>query len=151
MKSTLTSRALRRSFSSRRSRALIVRRRVGDCGRRARLTRCGIPLWVQNGSVRARAARPLYPQEQTSSACASMSVWCQQRKPMVLFDHFVGEGEQFVRNGDTERLRRLKVDNQLYFGYLQYREVGRVGTLENLASVNAELALPFRPATTVTD
>jgi hypothetical protein len=29
------------------------------------------PLWVKNGSVRARAARPFYPQEQ--SACASMT------------------------------------------------------------------------------
>src|SRR3982074_1783784 len=43
------------------------------------------PLWrqcrlsVKNGSVRARAARPFYPLEQTSSACPSMSVWCQFR------------------------------------------------------------------------
>ena len=27
---------------------------------------------------RARAARPFYPQEQTSSACPGMSVWCQR-------------------------------------------------------------------------
>src|SRR5258706_9915463 len=33
--------------------------------------------WVKNGSVRTRAARPFYPQEQTSSACPGMSVWCQ--------------------------------------------------------------------------
>ena len=32
----------------------------------------------QNGSVRARAARPSYPQEQISSACPGMSVWCQK-------------------------------------------------------------------------
>ena len=41
--------------------------------------------WVKNGSVRARAARPFYPQEQTSSACPGMSVWCQQP---TLFDQF---------------------------------------------------------------
>src|SRR5260370_15451052 len=35
--------------------------------------------WVKNGSVRARAARPFYPQEQTQSACPSMSVWCHKR------------------------------------------------------------------------
>src|SRR4030088_827853 len=33
---------------------------------------------TQNGSVRARAARPFYPQVQTSSACPSMSVWCHE-------------------------------------------------------------------------
>jgi hypothetical protein len=32
---------------------------------------------AKNGSVRARAARPFYPQVQTSSACPGMSVWCQ--------------------------------------------------------------------------
>jgi len=40
--------------------------------------------WVKNGSVRARAARPFYPQEQTSSACPGMSVWCQKRKWLLL-------------------------------------------------------------------
>jgi hypothetical protein len=35
--------------------------------------------WVKNGSVRARAARPFYPQEQTSSACPGMPVWCHFR------------------------------------------------------------------------
>jgi hypothetical protein len=35
--------------------------------------------WVKNGSVQARAARPFYPQEQTSSACPGMSVWCHIR------------------------------------------------------------------------
>jgi hypothetical protein len=33
--------------------------------------------WVKNGSVRARAARPFYPQVQTSSPGPGMSVWCQ--------------------------------------------------------------------------
>ena len=29
--------------------------------------------------ARVRAARPFYPQEQTSLACPGMSVWCQRR------------------------------------------------------------------------
>src|SRR5450755_70263 len=33
----------------------------------------------ENRSVRARAARPFYPQVQTSSACPGMSVWCQNQ------------------------------------------------------------------------
>jgi hypothetical protein len=28
-----------------------------------------------------------------------------------LFDHLVGSGEQLIRNGEAERLRRLEVDN----------------------------------------
>ena len=34
------------------------------------------PGWVKNGSARVRAARPFYPQVQTSSACPGMCVWC---------------------------------------------------------------------------
>jgi hypothetical protein len=37
---------------------------------------------VKNGSARVRAARPFYPQEQTSSACPNMSVWCQAEMHM---------------------------------------------------------------------
>src|SRR5260370_26909458 len=47
--------------------------------------------WVKNGSVRARAARPFYPQEQTSSACTDMSVWCHFRThaPQQVNDHSI--------------------------------------------------------------
>src|SRR6266481_10081707 len=46
--------------------------------RRNHLQRTAGPyIWVKNGSARVRAARPFYPQEQTSSACPGMSVWCQ--------------------------------------------------------------------------
>jgi hypothetical protein len=38
-----------------------------------------ISIRVKNGSARARAARLFYPQEQTSSAGASMFVWCHFR------------------------------------------------------------------------
>src|ERR1700682_5695943 len=45
---------------------------------------------IKNGNVRARAARPFYPQEQTSSACPGMSVWCQERKPDDSLDQLIG-------------------------------------------------------------
>jgi len=45
----------------------------------ARIQRREVRSGSKNGSVWARAARPFYPQEQTSSACPGMSVWCQQR------------------------------------------------------------------------
>ena len=33
---------------------------------------------------------PFYPQEQTSSACPGMSVWCQERKPDDSLDQLIG-------------------------------------------------------------
>ncbi len=57
--------------------------------------------WVKNGSVRARAARPFYPQEQTTLACPGMSVWCQCTTAdsctaaiSTAFDHLLGAREQ---------------------------------------------------------
>jgi hypothetical protein len=35
---------------------------------------------VKNRGARVRAARPFYSQEQISSACPGMSVWCQNQK-----------------------------------------------------------------------
>jgi hypothetical protein len=49
--------------------------------------------WVKNGSVRARAARPFCPQEQISSACPGMSVWCQDRTGgRACADRSIGRG-----------------------------------------------------------
>jgi hypothetical protein len=42
-----------------------------------------VRIGSKNGSARARAARPFYPQVQTSSACPSMSLWCQWTKPLA--------------------------------------------------------------------
>src|SRR5450631_2260581 len=38
--------------------------------------------WVKNRGIRARAARPFYPQEQISLACPGMSVWCHGTKSL---------------------------------------------------------------------
>jgi hypothetical protein len=69
--------------------------------------------WVKNGSVRARAARPFYPQEQTSSACPGMSVWCQHRKSPFSFDHLIGATEQHRWHFEAERFSSLEVDYEI--------------------------------------
>jgi hypothetical protein len=51
--------------------------------------------WVKNGSVRVRAARPFYPQQQTSSACPGMSVWCQFQTSMSMVTT-VGDATFFI-------------------------------------------------------
>src|SRR5215472_16162040 len=49
----------------------------------------------------------------------------------ILFDHLVGAGEQYRRNGDAHHLRRLLADDQLELVRLDDREVGRLRTFQN--------------------
>jgi hypothetical protein len=45
-----------------------------------------------------------------------------------LFDHLVRAGEQRWRQIEAERLRRTGIDNQLEFGRLLNRQIGRLLT-----------------------
>jgi hypothetical protein len=61
----------------------------------ARLQNTPCLKWVKNGGVQARAARPFYPQEQTSSACPGMSVWCTTPEVSQL-DHMSSSSSDFA-------------------------------------------------------
>src|SRR5262252_4688461 len=54
-----------------------------------------------------------------------------------LFDHLVGAGEQRWRNGKAKSLSGLEIDDQLNFGALLDRQVGRFLALENPAGIPA--------------
>src|SRR5262249_32535690 len=60
-----------------------------------------------------------------------------------------GAGEQRGWYGEAERLRGLKVDDQLEFRGLQYWQICWPGALENFAGVDANLAGYIRDACTV--
>ena len=65
----------------------------------------------------------------------------------ALLDHLVGAADQRQRNGEAERLGSLQVDDQLDFGGLLDRQIGRLLAFENLAGVATGQTVRFRNIT----
>src|SRR5215831_1037268 len=59
-------------------------------------------------------------------------------------DHLIGKREQLVGNFEVESLRGLEIDHKLELGRLHDREIGRLLSFENAASVNAGLTIRIR-------
>jgi hypothetical protein len=66
-----------------------------------------------------------------SSRCATNGLM-HRSKMRVLFDHLVGAGEQHRRDGETERLGRDQVDDEVVLGRLLNRDVARLSPMQNL-------------------
>jgi hypothetical protein len=65
--------------------------------------------------------------------------------PRQLFDHRVGGGQQRLRNGETERLRGLEIDDEIEFGGLQDRKVGGLFAFQNTPNIDANAGAGARP------
>ena len=55
------------------------------------------------------------------------------------FDHLVGAQVDRGRHVESERPGGLEVDHQLECAWLQHRQLGRLGAIEYLASVDTRL------------
>jgi hypothetical protein len=86
--------------------------------------------WVKNGSVRARAARPFYPQEQTSSACPSMSVWCCHERTCI--GHSITSSARRRSDGGTVNPRALAVLRLIASWYFVGACTGKLASLSPL-------------------
>jgi hypothetical protein len=53
-------------------------------------------------------------------------------------------GENGLRHGEVERFRGLQIDDQLEFGRLLDGQIGGLGAVEDLPSVNAGVAISSR-------
>jgi hypothetical protein len=68
----------------------------------------------------------------------------KRRAWVSLFDDLVGEQLDRVGHLDAECSRRLQVDDELEFGRLHNRQVRRLGALEDIAGINADLKKTVR-------
>jgi len=81
---------------------------------------------------------PLYPRKRTFVATAGMSAKGQKRT-LSLYSITSSTMESTPGNGEAERLSGRAVDDELEFGRLQYRQVGWLSALEDVAGVHANL------------
>src|SRR5262249_22260774 len=58
---------------------------------------------------------------------------------LLLFDHFIRDGDYPWRHLDAEHSRRLEVDDELEFGRLQHRQVGGCGSFEDATGRDGDL------------
>src|SRR5215471_14337278 len=98
----------------------------------------------------------LCPRKRTSSEATGMSALCHKRTyaPQQFtpsFNHVVDDGEHARRYREAEVLRCLQVDDQLEFGRLQHRQIGRLLALENSTGEDANLVVPILSSGAIAD
>src|SRR5262249_24129838 len=96
------------------------------------------PIATVNAYSR-KGSCPLYPRKRTCAVQLVISALGQKRTSGHSFDYLVGAAEQRHRNGESEGLGSLEIDNQFDFRPLYDWQVGRFVAPENAAGVNSSL------------
>jgi hypothetical protein len=76
----------------------------------------------------------------TASALRPLRRRAEQRTHVASFDHLICAGEDRLRDRQAERLGGLEIDDQLEPRRALNRQVGRLGTSENPADIDPDLA-----------
>src|SRR5215203_3410068 len=85
----------------------------------------------------------------TSSARSSISA-NRRCSRSALFNEFFSLREYRLRNFKSERPRGLPIEDEFKLGGSHYRQRGRCLTLEDTTGIDADLAVSFRGARSVT-
>src|SRR6267154_976131 len=75
----------------------------------------------------------------------------QDEVSAVSFDHLIGGREQCRWHNEAERLCGLEVDHKFELGRLHDRQFGGLRALENLADIDAAIAIAVRKIRSVAD
>ena len=122
--------------------------------------RCPAAGSGQIGKLMAGAKRPFLTQRQPAKASSTLPVGERPFRslphapalpPNYLFDYLVGGRQQRRWHGEAERPCGLQIYRQLEFRRLNDGEIGRLGTLEDLAGINADLAIHVTEAGSIAD
>jgi hypothetical protein len=80
------------------------------------------------------------------ASCAPVPVY-----PTRLLDHLIGQEEQRWRHRDPQYLGGLQVNDQLELRRLLHRQVGGLGTLQDLVHIRRPAPVPVRRARPLAD
>src|SRR5262249_9148063 len=133
---------LSRPFFSRSKRSQSCRRRRSSCGNDPRvhlLTRCVRLITLSRRPCPPKAA---IARGDGHVRFVPKAAFALQQKA-ALFDHLVGESEQCRWDFEAERLRGFEIDHKLELGRVLYRQVARLGAVEEAAGILADQTVGF--------
>jgi hypothetical protein len=94
---------------------------------------------VRHSCNAASKSRPQYPRKQSHPGRATLTLRANSGHGRPLFYDIVGPQEERWRNRHPDSVRGLQVHDQLEFGGLLDRQIGRLGTAQNLVNEADEM------------
>src|SRR4051812_35885464 len=114
-------------------------------------------LWAARSGSPLRRFRPFAVAEKSARFGPTTDARPNSPMPITVaclpesLDYLVGADEQRLRHGQTERLGRFQVDDQLEFSRMLHRQISRFRAVEDPSGVNAGLAAVGSEARSIAD